>query len=225
MSLVSNGRQLLKKLQKVEERDLLLQRFPTCLVNPEVKTFETCSNPVIITLASLVKSFICGKHIFSNMNLSITLQGLKICLEIIDKFKNLGLGISYSDVQQFHSAWTRYEEEQNNCPREIAYDTLGTTVMDNDDFQDGTFTGSNTSHRTNVTFVQPKAFRKVEKIEKIENKNKIAQCTIIKKGVPLVRPIFNTTPGDTNFIRSQEAIHKLIRIEYSWMTFNPVCKE
>ena len=139
-----------EEVTNVEEPDLLLQRFLTWLVGPEVKTFETCSNPVIVTLASLLKSFICGKRTLSKVKLSITLHGLTRSREIIDICKKLGLGISYSDVLQLHSAWTKYEEEQDNCPREIAYNTSGTAVMDNDDFQDDTLTGSNTSHRTNV---------------------------------------------------------------------------
>ena len=119
------------------------------LVSPEVKTFETCSNPVIVTRASLLKSFTCGKRTFSKVKLSITLHGLTRSRKIIDICKKLGLGISYSNVLQLHSAWTKYEEEQDN-------------VMDNDDFQDDTLTGSNTTHHINVMFVQPKAFRNVE---------------------------------------------------------------
>ena len=34
----------------------------------------------------------------------------------------------------------------------------GTVIMDNDDFKDDTLTGSNTSHRTNVMFVQPEIY-------------------------------------------------------------------
>ena len=41
------------------------------------------------------------------------------------------------------------------CPDELADGFPGTSIMDNDDFQDDTLTGADTSHRTNVMFVQP----------------------------------------------------------------------
>ena len=41
------------------------------------------------------------------------------------------------------------------CPQQLAEGFPGVAIMDNDDFQDDTLTGANTSHRTNVKFLQP----------------------------------------------------------------------
>ena len=41
------------------------------------------------------------------------------------------------------------------CPNEIAENTPGVIIVDNDDFQNDTLTGGDTSHRTNVMYVQP----------------------------------------------------------------------
>ena len=45
--------------------------------------------------------------------------------------------------------------ENNICPAELYQDTPGAAIMDTDDFSDDALTGANTSHRTNVMFVQP----------------------------------------------------------------------
>ena len=41
-----------------------------------------------------------------------------------------------------------------DCPNEIAEDKPGVIIVDNDNFQNDTLTGGNTSHRTNVMYVQ-----------------------------------------------------------------------
>ena len=43
----------------------------------------------------------------------------------------------------------------SDCPDEIAEGKPGVIVVDNDDFKNDTLTGGNTSHRTNVMYVQP----------------------------------------------------------------------
>ncbi|KAK4304159.1 hypothetical protein Pmani_023879 [Petrolisthes manimaculis] len=61
--------------------------------------------------------------------------------------KKFSLGIGYKDLLHL--------EQNKACPEELAIGMPGTAVMDNDDFSDDTLTGANTSHRTNVMFVQP----------------------------------------------------------------------
>ena len=41
-----------------------------------------------------------------------------------------------------------------DCPNEIAESEPGVVIVDNDDFRNDTLTGGNTSHRTNVMYVQ-----------------------------------------------------------------------
>ena len=41
------------------------------------------------------------------------------------------------------------------CPNEIAENTPGVIIVDNDDFRNDTLIGGDTSHRTNVMYVQP----------------------------------------------------------------------
>ncbi len=49
-----------------------------------------------------------------------------------------------------------YDIKQNKtCPEELAVCIPGAAIMDNDDFKDDTLTGANSSHCTNVMFVQP----------------------------------------------------------------------
>ena len=88
------------------------------------------------------------------MKLGLTLHRLTRSREIIDILYKLGISISYNDVLNLHSTWAMYKSNKDKCPPEIAYDTPGVAVMDNDDFRDDTLTGADTSHRTNVMFVQ-----------------------------------------------------------------------
>ena len=76
------------------------------------------------------------------------------CCELVDIFKKIEIGISYNDVTNLYAIWAKQDVESGSCPFEIAYDLLGTAIMDNDDFQNDTLTGATGSYRTNVMFVQ-----------------------------------------------------------------------
>ena len=76
------------------------------------------------------------------------------CRKLVDIFKNIEIGNSYKDFTNLYATWTKQGLESGSCPFEIAYDLPGAAVMDNDNFKDDTLTGANTSHRTNVMFVQ-----------------------------------------------------------------------
>ena len=65
-------------------------------------------------------------------------------------FYKLGIPISCINVLNLHSSWAMYKSNKDECPTEIAYDTPGVAVIDNDDFKDYMLTGADTSHRTNV---------------------------------------------------------------------------
>ncbi len=52
-------------------------------------------------------------------------------------------------------AWAVHDLQLcNACPHEIAEDTPGVVIGDNDDFRNDTLTGGSTSHRTDVMHVQ-----------------------------------------------------------------------
>ena len=80
--------------------------------------------------------------------LSCTIHGLTRCREIIGIIRKLGLGISYQDVKNLYATWTYNDIKSSCCPIEIAKYFPGTAIMDNDDFQDDTLTGAETSHCT-----------------------------------------------------------------------------
>ena len=105
-------------------------------------------------LASLLQSHVSKKRTALKAKLSCTLYGLTRSREIIDLIRKLGLGISYTDVKNLYASWTKQEIEQSQCPSELADGVPGCAIIDNDDFKDDTLTGADTSHRTNVMFVQ-----------------------------------------------------------------------
>ena len=133
--------------------------------------------------------------------LSCTVHGLTRCCEIIDIIIKLGLGISYQDVKNLYATWTYNDIKSSSCPIEIAKDFPGTAIMDNDDFQDDTLTGAETSHRTNVMFVQPECIvnKEASEIDQpilsthqdlkaiAKERNMIMPYKTVKVGVPSIR--------------------------------------
>ena len=89
------------------------------------------------------------------VKLSVTMYGLTRSRETVDLLNRFTFGISYKEVLHLYDAWAKHDITANNiCPAELAQDIPGAAIMDNDDFSDDTLTGANTSHRTNVMFVQ-----------------------------------------------------------------------
>ena len=107
------------------------------------------------------------------IKLSFTIHGLTRCREIIDIIRKLGLGISYQDVKTLYATWIYNDIKSRCCPIEIAKDFPGTAIMDNDDFQDDTLTGADTSRHTNVMFAQP-------------------ECRVNKEASEIDQPILST---------------------------------
>ena len=76
----------------------------------------------------------------------MTVHGLTRSREIIDLLKKFSLGISYQNVLNLYATWTKHDMEKNDgCPEELAEYLSGAAIMDNDDFQDDTLTGAETS--------------------------------------------------------------------------------
>ena len=150
-----------EEVEHDEEPNPLLYKFICWLKNPD-KIFEL--NPESLMLSSLVKSHLTKKkRTTMKTKLSCTIHGLTRCREIIDIIRELGLGISYQDMKNLYATWT-YDIKSSCCPIEIAKDFPGTAIMDND-FQDDTLTGAETSDRTNVMFVQPECIANKEASE------------------------------------------------------------
>ena len=107
-----------------------------------------------------MKSFISGKRSIFKTKFSCTIHGMTRCREFVDIFKKIEIGISYKE--NIYATWAKQDVVSGSCPFEIAYALPGTAVMDNDDFKDDTFMGANTSHGTNVMFVQPENQARVD---------------------------------------------------------------
>ena len=97
-----------------------------------------------------------GSPTTTAVNLSMNLHGLTRSKELVDTFHKCGVGINYSSVLLLRDAWAVHDIQLcSEFPNEIAENTPGVIVVDNDDFQNDTLTGGDTSHRTNVMYVQP----------------------------------------------------------------------
>lgn len=106
-------------------------------------------------LASVI-TYVTGSPTTTTINLSINLHGPIRSKELVDTFHKCGVGIGYALVLLFRVAWAVHEIElHTECPNEIAENTSGVIVVDNDDFRNDTLTCGNTSHHTNVMYVQP----------------------------------------------------------------------
>ena len=91
----------------------------------------------------------------TSVNLGMYLHGLSRSKELVDIFHKVGVCINYASVFLLKDAWAVHDLQlYADCPNEIAEDKPGVIIVDNDDFQNDTLTGGNTSHRTNVMYVQ-----------------------------------------------------------------------
>ena len=91
----------------------------------------------------------------TSVNLGMHLHGISRSKELVDIFHRVGACISYALVLLLRDAWAVHDLQLcSDCPNEIAEDKPGIIIVDNDDFQNDTLTGGNTSHCTNVMYVQ-----------------------------------------------------------------------
>ena len=70
-----------------------------------------------------------------------------------------GVGVSYSSLLRLYDTWAY--SELVSIPlytEEIVEGIPETVIVDNDDFEDDDLTGENTSHSTNMMFLQPEQF-------------------------------------------------------------------
>ena len=91
----------------------------------------------------------------TSVNLGMYLHGLSRSKELVDIFHKVGVCINYASVLLLKDAWAVHDLQLcADYPNEIAEDKPGVIIVDNDDFQNDTLTCVNTSHRTNVMYVQ-----------------------------------------------------------------------
>eukprot|EP00112_Aurelia_sp_Birch-Aquarium-sp1_P018096 Seg4270.2 transcript_id=Seg4270.2/GoldUCD/mRNA.D3Y31 product="hypothetical protein" protein_id=Seg4270.2/GoldUCD/D3Y31 len=218
----------IEEIETEEKPDPLMLKFLTWLKTPATKKFETCSDPQVSSLASLLKSYTNGKRSVFKTKLSCTIHGLTRSRELIDLTKKLGLGISYQDVKNLYATWALQDIRLGCCPREIASGYPATAVMDNDDFKDDTLTGADTSHRTNVMFVQREELQTSCHSDRpvlathndlravADDLNKVRPYKTIRKGVSPIRNEFDTSPSTTVSIRKEEMMHTCARIDHNF---------
>ena len=114
------------------------------------------------------------------------------------------------------------------CPQQLAEGFPCVAIMGNDDFQDDTLTGANTSHRTNVMFLQPEDIlnqdaplerpnlRKANamEIKKLTSKkHSLNSYKTVIRGVPSIQTKVETTLQCSNNFGKLLAVHALTRID------------
>lgn len=218
------------ELESFEEPHKLLGKLLTWLKDPDSNDFtEACDDPQVVALSSLLFSFITGKRTSFQANLSVTLHGLTRSREIIDILRKFALGISYKDVLDLYNAWTMDDIKANTtCPDELADGFPGTGVLDNDDFKDDTLTGADTTHRTNVMFVQPEYITPIEsekdrpilslaKSDDVKNlstsQHKVHPYKTVNRGQPAVRKEIDISLQTSDEQRKRGVMHALARLD------------
>ena len=217
-------------LENIKEPPQLLHQLLTWLKDPDSDDCtEACDNPQIAALSSLLFSFISGKRTTFQANLSVTLHGLTRSRKIIEILKKFGLGISYKDFLALYEAWAMDDVKTNStCPDELADGFPGTAILDNDDFQDDTLTGADTSHRTNVMFVQPDDVVPLDSEEDRSDlqltkpkdmkilsaaQHKIHPYKTFKRGQPSVRKEVDVSLQTSAAQRKRGVMHTLARLD------------
>lgn len=140
------------ELEKEENVCGLLLQLLTCMKTPGRKGI--IRSPKTLSFFSLIAQFVTGHRTTKSINLNMHLYGLtrngtNRCIP------QTRLGISYADVLLLHDAWAAHDLQLSSiCPHELAMGKPGITIVDNDDFNNGTLTSAGTSHHTNVMYIQ-----------------------------------------------------------------------
>ena len=70
--------------------------------------------------------------------------------------QKVGVCIWYALVLLLRNAWAVHDmKHSEECPNEVSENEPGVVIVDKDDFRNDMLTGRDTSHRTNVMYVQP----------------------------------------------------------------------
>ena len=219
-------------MEKDEKPNLLLYKFVCWLRNPADKDFA--SDPGAATLTSLIESRITNKRTLLKERIAAFIHGLTRNREILDLLKKLDVIGSYDDIKNLYATWAYHDLVNRSSLREIADNFPGTAIVDNDDFQDDTLTGANTSHRTNVMLVQPESMisssengqkpvlaKHKDLSDLVEENNKVTPYKTTTVGVPPIREEIEVSACSTDPIRQEEMIHTLAKIDASYENIEP----
>ena len=166
----------------------------------------------------------------TSVNLGMHLHGLSCSKELVDVLHRVGACINYASVLLLKDAWAVQDLQLcSDCPNEIAEDKPGIIIVDNDDFQNDTLTGGNTSYRTNVVHVQqvslenhgPQCDERAKDAKALSSALKEIATGMLthgryitsKRGEPLVSNRIQTYIGSTEPHRKRCAIHALARAD------------
>jgi hypothetical protein len=139
------------ELEQEENLSTLLVQLISSLKKPRQVEHDNKAR----ALASMITYYVTGRPTITTTNLSMNLHGLTRSKELVDTFHKCGVGIGYPLVLLLRDAWALHDIQLcAECPNEIAENTPGVIIVDNDNFRNDTLTGGDTSHRTNVMYVQ-----------------------------------------------------------------------
>ena len=222
-----------EELETPQAPNDMLLKFLTWLRTPHMQNFEESSrDPLIHALASLLLSYITGKSSVFQTQLSVTLHVLTRSREILDILRKFSLGISYKSILHLYESWAKHDLEINDlCPEKLAENIPGIGILDNDDFCEETLTGADTSHCTDVMFVQPEnlevslpdADRDSRPLPTTSTSSEDLKCLCmkqqfiqpyktVKRGQPAPRPEIDIRCQNTDVQRQRGVIHALVRL-------------
>ena len=223
------------ELEQKEDLCELLLKLVTWMKHPNMCNID--DSPTVRSLASVLTSYITGKHTSFKTNISVMLHGMTKSREIVDVMHKTGLGISYNDVLMLRDFWVVNDLKRSlNCPFELAKGKPAIAIVDNDDFKSDTLTGAGQPHCTNVVFLQPECLD-TDSFENYEDRpipgaklasslsaslkelgsqlQKITPYKTMKRGEPPIRkPLeYQDIITDTSGQRRRGVIHALARAQ------------
>ena len=140
-----------RELEQEEDVSSLLVQ----LISSLRKSGQVTPGAKVLALASMLTYYATSSPTTTSVSLGMRLHGLSRSKELVDVFHRVGVCISYASVLLFRDAWALHDLQLcSDCPNEIAENKPDFIIVDNDDFQNDTLTGDNTSYRTNVMYVQ-----------------------------------------------------------------------
>ncbi|MES9882370.1 MAG: hypothetical protein ABW185_15975 [Sedimenticola sp.] len=217
------------ELEQKEELAPLLVQLVMSLKHPGKQVPD---DTLACALSSILTHYITGRPTTTSINLSMTLHGLTRSKELIDTFHKAGICIRYASVLLLRDAWAVHDIQLcTDCPSEIAEDIPGVVIVDNDDFRNDTLTGGDTSHRTNVMYVQsvsqeyhdPQCSERVKDAKALSSTLKEITSDMQthdryvthKRGEPPVSDRIPSEVRSTEPQRRRNVIHALVRADAS----------
>ena len=192
------------------------------------KTGQAKPDAKTCALASMLTYHVTGSPTITTVNLGMNLHGLTRSKELVDTFHKVGACIGYGLVRLLRDAWAVHDLQLcTDCPNEIMEDKAGVIIVDNDDFHNDTLTGANTSHRTNVMYVQrdsledqgPQCGDRVKDAKTLSSAlkeiaagmQKHDRYITHKRGEPPVKNRVQPSLGGIKPQRKRSVIHSLVR--------------